>query len=133
MKRKPGRTTITLFSLLSITCLSAQNLSHYGSPVHKTVYVTSLATKVQLEIRVPREMELSSGINYPIFFLFDRQNDINYNYNLHTIDYLYSFGNIPAPLLVGVSFPASVRNKWTTPIQEKGQSDSLLQFLLVKF
>lgn len=133
MQQKISRTCTLLFFLLLLINLSAQSLSNYHKPVVKEVYVPALKTNLQLEIRVPIEMEISSGIKYPVFFLFDKQNEINYNYNLQTIDYLNSFGNIPSPLLVGVSFPAAQRNKWTTPNQEKGKADSLLHFLLVQY
>ncbi len=125
MKKIIASSVIVLFLILSPNHLIGQNLTNFSAAIQKNVYVPSLQDTVQLEIRTPLQMQLTNEVSSPVYFIFDSQNTINYTYNLQTIDYLCSFGNIPAPLIIGVSFPGAVRNKWTTPVAEKGKADSL--------
>jgi predicted alpha/beta superfamily hydrolase len=116
--------------ILFINSISySQTLSQYRPGRNERVYVTALKDTVHLEVYIPREAELAPERRFPVIYLFDLQNRINYLYNLQTIDYLSSFGNMPAAVLVGVDFPGAVRTRWTLPNTGNGKADSLLAFL----
>lgn len=119
---------VLLFSLLFLS-VDAQMLQQYRNGKAWRVYSAGIKDSLKLEVFIPREAEFAPDRSFPVIFLFDSQNSINYRYNLQTIDYLTSLANMPAAVLVGVEFPGGVRNKWTVPVTQNGMADSLLGFL----
>lgn len=121
---------LLLYFILFFSSISdAQTLSQYRPGRNERVYVEALKDSVHLKVFIPREAELAPERKFPVIYLFDLQNRINYLYNLQTIDYLSSFGNMPAAVLVAVDFPGAVRTRWTLPNNGNGKADSLLAFL----
>jgi len=112
---------------------SSQELSSYEKPVEKAIFSPILDDTVKLEIIIPVNLILSNYTDYPVIYLFDRQNGINYDYSLHSIDYLTSISAIPRSIIVGISLNNSVRGKWTNPNISGGKADDFITFLIDEF
>ncbi len=121
------------FTLIFVNIGLSQELHSYEKPIEKAIFSPILDDTVKLEIIVPVKLKLSNYIDYPVIYLFDRQNGINYDYNLHTIDYLTSVTAIPRSIIVGISFDNSVRGKWTKPNVSGGKADDFITFLTDEF
>ena len=106
-----------------------QTPSSYDTPIDTVLYSSQLKDSVALQIIVPSVLHYSKDITYPVIFLLDKQNDINYQYNLQTIDYLTTLNATPASIIVGISFDNRTRNKWTTPNVSGGKADDLINFM----
>ena len=117
------------FCILQSYFSFCQSTTSLNAPVDTVVYAKQLDDSISLQIITPSIMQYSSGVSYPVIFLFDKQNEINYQYNLETIDYLTSLSAMPPCIIVGVAFENSTRNKWTTPNISGGKADDLISFL----
>ena len=131
MKRIP-RAFISVVLFLFSSGAYSQSLSQYRPAKVQRTFVPGLKDTMELELLLPREMEMSAQRKYPVIYIFDRQNAVNYRYILQTIDYLTGLGNMPPAMLVGVRFPSAKRTIWTIPAMDsgKGKADSLMNFLL---
>lgn len=131
MKRIP-RAFISVVLFLFSSGAYSQSLSQYRPAKVQRTFVPGLKDTMELELLLPREMEMSAKRKYPVIYIFDRQNAVNYRYILQTIDYLTGLGNMPPAMLVGVRFPSAKRTIWTIPAMDsgKGKADSLMNFLL---
>lgn len=120
----------TLFFLTGIVVSAfSQQQSTFDEPEIRTTYSKALDDSVNISLHIPSEIHHSSGLVYPVIYLLDRQNDINYHYNLHTIDYLSMLGALPAAVVVGIEFPNRQRWPWTNPNTNGGKADDLITFL----
>lgn len=141
-KRPFGNRYLTMFSILKwgfvLACflfiqkegaLRAQEFSMYHPPVEWEIQSASLGDKVTGEIVLPKGFDRVRGIRYPVLFILDRQNPINYRYQLQTVDYLTGTSSLPPCVLVGIDFPFPQRNIWTLTDAPKGKADALIQFM----
>lgn len=121
----------SILFLLLFHCFSMRSQSNetLSTPVKSVFYSTYLNDSVSVEIILPKEYKTTKRISYPVFYLLDKQNTLNYNYNLHTIDYLNSFGSIPQAIIIGISFDSEKRATWTTPNVSEGKADDLINFI----
>lgn len=119
-----------IFILFFFLNLTAQNESAYQKPVREKVYSAFLQDSIEIEAVLPKEIGLSQNISYPVVYLLDMQNGINYTYNLQTIDYLSMMSVMPSCIVVGVSFPGNKRNSWTNPGKSGGNADNLISFII---
>lgn len=108
----------------------SQEFESYQSAAEFKEFHPALKEPIQYEIILPRETELGPQIPRPVIFIFDRQNENNYLYQLQTIAYLTVIGAMPPSVIVGVSFPPAMRTRWTIPNRDKGMADTLLSYLL---
>lgn len=119
-----------VFCLASISAtLSAQPQSAFEDPQLQKIFSEALKDSVTISLHIPSEATQSDGLVYPVIYLLDSQNDINYDYNLHTIDYLSMLSAMPAAIVVGIEFPRNHRGPWTNPNETDGKADNLIQFM----
>ncbi|MCU4165480.1 alpha/beta hydrolase-fold protein [Carboxylicivirga caseinilyticus] len=124
------RTYCLFLLLLIITCsVKAQEFSSYEKPIETSFYSQALNDSVGLEITLPKELRNQTNKEYPIIYLLDKQLFYNYNYNLHTIDYLSTLQWMPAAIVVGINFSPKNRGSWTTPNESGGKADDLILFI----
>jgi predicted alpha/beta superfamily hydrolase len=121
------------FILAAVNLGFSQQRTSYQKPIQKAVYSTVLKDTVNLEIIIPKGLKLSNYTDYPVIYLFDRQNGINYDYNLHTIEYLTSVSAMPRSIIIGISLDNRVRGKWTNPNISGGKADDFIRFLTEEF
>ena len=107
----------------------AQELMSYNTPIKKSYYSNSLGDSIHFEIILPKNLGEQLNVEYPVFYLLDKQLEINYKYNLHTIDYLSTLQKIPKTVLIGISFSNKNRSSWTTPNKSGGKADDLIRFI----
>lgn len=120
----------TLFLLTGIcTTLWSQPKSSFDEAQLETLYSESLKDSVNITLHIPTEVHQSQGMVYPVIYLLDKQNDINYDYNLHTIDYLSMLSAMPAAVVVGIELPRQQRGPWTNPNETGGKADDFITFL----
>lgn len=119
---------------LIITCTSlwSQPKSNFDEPQFMTLYSGALSDSVKISLHIPSEIHQSKGLVYPVIYLLDKQNDINYDYNLHTINYLSLLSAMPAAIVVGIEFPNEKRWTWTNPNKTDGKADDFIQFMTDK-
>ena len=110
---------LVLLTPIWVFTIQAQNFNAYLPAFTIKEYRVSLKDTLKIEVILPREMEMAPEIRRPVLYLFDRQNEINYKYQLQTIDYLTSIGAMPSSVIVGVSFPAGKRTAWTLPTKQR--------------
>lgn len=119
-----------LFFLTGIVVSAfSQQQSAFDEPQPRTLYSEALGDSVNISLHIPLEIHQSSGLVYPVIYLLDRQNDINYHYNLQTIDYLSMLSAMPAAVVVGIEFPNRQRGPWTNPNETGGKADDFIAFL----
>lgn len=108
-----------IFTLLFLLCIGASSFcqpkSNFDDPQQQTLYSEALNDSVKISLHIPSEIHQSEGLVYPVIYLLDKQNDINYDYNLHTIDYLSMLSAMPAAVVVGIEFPNEKRWTLTKP------------------
>jgi len=120
-----------IFCLLcTFVSISAQTQSAFEKPQSQTLYSDALKDSVKISLHIPSEIHQSNGMVYPVIYLLDKQNDINYDYNLHTIDYLTMLSAMPAGVVVGIEFPLKHRGPWTNPNATNGKADDFIAFLV---
>lgn len=115
---------ITTFSL------QAQGFASYEKPIKKTFYSEALKDSVHIELTVPKDLKNQTNTSYPVIYLLDKQLISNYNYNLHTIDYLGSLNSMPSAIIVGITFNRRNRNPWTVPNASGGKADDMISFII---
>lgn len=120
---------LSVFFLLVFFDAKSQLYESLDEPVRKTCFSKFLNDSVSVEILLPIEYSCSQMVSYPVFYLLDKQNTVNYHYNLHTIDYLTTFGTIPNAIVIGISFDPQKRTKWTVPDTLNGKADKLIDFI----
>jgi hypothetical protein len=123
------RVWIFVFCVFQGTLVFCQAPSSYDAPIDTVLYSSQLKDSVAIQIIAPSVLHYSKDITYPVIFLLDKQNDINYQYNLQTIDYLTTLNAMPASIIVGITFDNRTRNKWTTPNVSGGKADDLVNFM----
>ncbi len=109
--------------------LAAQDYISYQNPIQKVAFNPSLGDSVRYEIILPKAQLVSEDIKYPVFYVLDRQNTINYNYVIQTIDYLTSILEIPEVIVVGISLEGRTRSEWTVPNHRKKRAEEFANFL----
>jgi predicted alpha/beta superfamily hydrolase len=123
---------LRFFFFFSLVCclvrLYAQQ-ANYLPAQNKQVLSQKLGQPVDLEIILPDTSFSPNAQQFPVIYLFDSQNKINYAYNLHTIQYLTDLGEMPPCIVIGIPFDYSVRNDWTDPNQTGGKADDFIAFL----
>lgn len=122
------RFTTFLVLLSTITGALAQQ-TIFEPPLEMKIFSTALQDSVGIEIHVPKDIALSEGIQFPVIYVLDKQNDINYDYNIHTIDYMTMLSAIPSVIAVGIEFDFHQRGPWTNPNATGGKADDFVSFL----
>lgn len=107
----------------------SQEFMSYKTAIEKSIFSNSLNDSVEIEISFPEGISGSEGISYPVIYLLDKQSEINFRYNLRTIDYLTTMGAMPKSIVVGILFNWHNRDKWTNPNASGGRADDLITFL----
>ena len=92
----------SLICLVFAQNMHAQNLEIYEVTLDSTIVSTNLGFEKNIQLLTPWGWDPNSGNQYPLLVIFDKQNSSNYDYLLHTIDYLASFGQIPAFMILGI-------------------------------
>lgn len=126
--------TMRRIILLSITLLTSlfsqgQDYFSYEKPIEQKIYSKVLKDSVAIEITIPKNTSTKNANTYPVIYLLDKQLEVNYKYNLNTIDYLTTMNNIPKSIVVGITFNNKNRNSWTKPNKKGGQADDLIFFI----
>ena len=89
---------LCLFSLLS----TAQEYESLSVALDTSFYSEALGYEKPIQIITPASYSKGGDKSYPLIVVFDKQNEINYEYLLNTIDYLTVFGQIPECVVVGI-------------------------------
>lgn len=119
---------LLLTSFVLIQPIAAQQ-SNFEPAARYAVFSEAMNDSVRFSLHLPKEVRVAEEIEYPVIFLLDRQNDINYDYHVHTIDYLNMMSAIPSVIVVGIELPNPVRNRWTNPNATGGQADDFIRFI----
>lgn len=126
--------SLTVFvCIISLFRVTAQDVSNYQLPINLSVPSSALKDTETVELILPREFDISTGITYPVLFVFDKQNRSIYKNTLQTIDFLTMIMEMPPCIIVGISYADNVsRSKRTLPLYRSkgGQADAALSFLL---
>ena len=117
------------FLMLSACISSAQKYTSYSNAIALNLYSEALRDSVNIDIFVPNDIEEKASSEFPVIYLLDKQLNQNYQYNIATIDYLSTLQWMPKAVVVGISFPWKVRDKWTTPNASGGNADDLISFM----
>jgi len=121
-----NRALILFMALLAGVSANAQ-LNRYLPPVAKKYISKSLGDTVPYEVLMPKVSVLAPNQKYPVYVVFDRQNEIGYERTLQAIDFLTNGGSIPEGIVIGISLPRDQRRYlWTST---KGKAGALLQFV----
>lgn len=120
---------LLFWMLLAASAAKTQEFSSYEKPLASRFYSEALDDSVSLEITLPKGLDRAANTDYPIIYLLDKQLTNNYQYNLHTIDYLTSLQWMPGAIVVGITFPRKNRTAWTVPNASGGKADDLLRFI----
>lgn len=115
--------------MLSACISSAQKYTSYSNAIALNLYSEALRDSVNIDIFVPNDIEEKASSEFPVIYLLDKQLNQNYQYNIATIDYLSTLQWMPKAVVVGISFPWKVRDKWTTPNASGGNADDLISFM----
>lgn len=122
--------------LVKVICISflflfirANSLAQ--TPELRTVNICSqqLDTCILIDVHVPAEYDPSSSARYPVIYLFDSQNELNYGLNLETIRYYTMLGDMPPCIVVGIPLGADIRNEYTTFESEDDRGADFIEFL----
>lgn len=90
------------FLLLTYSLAFSQTYESLTSQLDTSLYSQFLDYAKPIQVLTPDGFSRESASGYPLIVIFDKQNEINYDYMLHTIDYLSAFGQIPSCVIVGV-------------------------------
>jgi hypothetical protein len=122
-----------LVCIISLLNATAQDVSNYKLPINLSVPSPALKDTETVELILPRVLDISRDITYPVLFVFDKQNAFIYKNTLQTIDYLTAMMQMPPCIIVGISYADNIsRSKRTLPgyRSKGGQADDALSFLL---
>ncbi|MBI3133837.1 MAG: hypothetical protein HYZ14_04100 [Bacteroidetes bacterium] len=126
--------TVLFLGLLFTSCFRvwAHADGSYLPAQKKQLDSKKLGTRVDFELILPDTNFTANGQTFPVIYLLDAQNTVNYTYNLSTIQYLTDLGEIPQCLVVGIPFDPAVRNSWTNPDQTGGRATDFINFLSIE-
>ncbi len=68
-----------------------------------TIESTNLGYKKFMRVYAPEGYDPNGTKKYPVIIIFDRQNQINCNYQLQTIGYLTTFGQMPQSIIITIA------------------------------
>lgn len=125
-----GFLTILITLLLVNAGLAQTKPSLFQAPVTLKVPSAVLKDTETVELILPSEFNLGKDNHYPVIFLFDKQNAINYYNNVQTIDYMTLMNQMPPCIVVGISYTGRNRIPRTVPAYHQGRADDMLTFLL---
>lgn len=90
------------YLLLTSTLAVSQSYESLSHQLDTALNSQFLDYSKPIQVLTPEGFSRESTNGYPLIVIFDKQNVINYDYMLHTIDYLSAFGQIPSCVIVGV-------------------------------
>jgi len=117
--------------LLSLT-VDAQTFERYREPVETALPSDSLGYEKKIAVTLPLDFEENGMRQFPVIVLFDSQDTRNYNYLLHTIDYLTANEQMPSSIIVGISSDERLRYSETqfALSDPQGKGELMEQFLM---
>ncbi|MFT3823405.1 MAG: alpha/beta hydrolase-fold protein [Chitinophagaceae bacterium] len=119
---------ITLF-LVNVS-FAQEESSLFLPPVTLKVPSSVLKDTETVELILPKDYNVAKDNHYPVIYLFDKQNKINYRNNIQAIDYMTMMNQMPPCIIVGISYTNRNRTPRTMPAYSKGSGDNMLFFLL---
>jgi predicted alpha/beta superfamily hydrolase len=94
----------TLILLILLTsAVHSQGWESYKKLCDTSILSEYLGYEKDFTVIVPKEFRYGQRTNYPLIIVYDRQNEVNFNYMIQTMDYLTAFGQMPACVIIGVS------------------------------
>ncbi|ULQ56241.1 esterase family protein [Flavihumibacter rivuli] len=118
--------------LMAIAGLAQTASDYYQSPIDTSIASRFLGEQRGVTVILPRSFSKAKASRYPVIVVFDRQNKRIFRQTFESINYLYSFDELPEAVIIGVASENNQKRFLETslrPSTEQARGEQMVRFL----